>query len=351
MTFRYKNELGIDDRWLMLLGIPLVSILVTFVFMEANLMDDPGLLLAKVLQSFVFTLIYWLILRRMFIVMRRIYPGTQQTNRRIAWQLLITVVVIVTVQALSYFMDWCLSGFGVEYEKPGLIQLNVISFILALMVGAVYEGIYFFSKYKAADIERERLKRANIRSELDTLRNQVNPHFLFNSLNTLSSIIPEDPDLAVEFVRKLSSAYRNILEIRNEKVIPLERELDTLHSYVFLLELRFRDKLRVEVNIDDAGEDYIIPLTLQILIENAVKHNIVSLSKPLTVNISFEKDHIVVRNNLQVKRQAERSTKVGLQNIRERYQLLTGREVLVTQSEEEFRVRLPRIVNIQTVTA
>lgn len=351
MTFRYKNELGIDDRWLMLLGIPLVSILVTFVFMEANLMDDPGIFFAKVLQSFVFTLIYWLILRRMFILMRRIYPGTNQTNKRIAWQLLITVVVIGTVQALSYFMDWCLSGFGVEYEKPGLIQLNVISLILSLMVGAVYEGIYFFSKYKAADIERERLKRANIRSELDTLRNQVNPHFLFNSLNTLSSIIPEDQDLAVEFVQKLSSAYRNILEIRNEKVIPLERELETLHAYVFLLELRFRDKLKVEVNIEEPGEDYIIPLTLQILIENAVKHNIVSLSKPLTVRISFDGDHIVVSNNLQVKRQAERSTKVGLQNIRERYQLLTGREVMIHQDEKEFKVQLPRIVNIQTVTA
>jgi hypothetical protein len=341
--FEYKEELGINDKWLMLIGIPLIGFLVPFIFFDLNEELSPVFFVVKFIHSCFYAAFYWLVLRYTFIKLRRKYPGTKQVQRRIALQFLVAIGLIILVEAFSYFLGICLDSMGSAYMPPPLIQLNTLSFVLCISVGAIYESVYFFSKYQDSIIEQERLKRANIRSELDTLRNQVNPHFLFNSLNTLASIIPEDPKLAIEFVQKLSKAYRNILEIRNEKMIPLKRELDTLKSYIFLLELRFRDKLNISINIEDANSDYVIPLTLQILIENAVKHNIVSASKPLQISIDMDQDYVLVRNNLQRKNQNTSSTKVGLQNIKERYSLLTNQEVFIEETTDEFIVKLPRI--------
>ena len=194
--------------------------------------------------------------------------------------------------------------------------------------------------------ETETLKRENLAAQLDALRTQVNPHFLFNNLNTLSSLILENPEHAVDFVQELSKVYRHILEVKDEKSISLKDELEVLNAYTFLLKTRFDKNLQVNINIPpEKMQQKIVPLSLQILMENAIKHNIVSADKPLHIDVFTENGSLVVSNNLQMKKQINESTGIGLDNIRNRYKLLSNKPVKVTESETNFTVSIPLIDN------
>jgi LytS/YehU family sensor histidine kinase len=178
------------------------------------------------------------------------------------------------------------------------------------------------------------------------LKTQVNPHFLFNNLNTLCSIIPEDPKTAVVFVQQLSKVYRHILEVQDEQSIPLKDELDVMKAYSFLLQTRFGNNLDITIDVpEEKLAKRIIPLSLQILMENAIKHNIVSSDKPLKVNVSALNGRLVVSNNLQKKNQVNESTGIGLDNIRNRCRLLCNGQVEVTESGNSFTVSIPLIDN------
>ena len=189
----------------------------------------------------------------------------------------------------------------------------------------------------------ERLKQEMVEFQFQTLKNQVNPHFLFNSFNTLISIIEEEPRIAVEYVEKLSEFFRNMLGYRDQTVIPLREELDLLQTYFFLQQKRYGDKLMLRVEVPDVYmKRYIPPLTLQMLIENAVKHNVISEQKPLTIEIGVNGEGLLfVQNNLQKKRGAVPSTGTGLQNIRSRLQLLGQDAMQVMETSEYFSVQLP----------
>jgi two-component system LytT family sensor kinase len=181
---------------------------------------------------------------------------------------------------------------------------------------------------------------------LNALRTQVNPHFLFNNLNTLCSLIPENPEHAVDFVQQLSKVYRHILEVKDEKTISLKEELDVLHAYTFLLKTRFDKNLTVNITIpSEKLQQHIVPLSLQILMENAIKHNIVSSDKPLLIDVFTVNGSLVVSNNLQMKNQVNESTGIGLDNIRNRYKLLSAIPVKVTASDSNFTVSIPLIDN------
>jgi two-component system, LytTR family, sensor kinase len=174
----------------------------------------------------------------------------------------------------------------------------------------------------------------------------VNPHFLFNNLNTLVSLIPEDPQQAMAFVQQLSKVYRHILEVKDEKSIPLKDELDVLQAYAFLLKTRFGNNLIIDIAVpDEKLKNNIVPLSLQLLMENAIKHNIVSLDRPLKIDVYAVNGSLVVRNNLQKKKQLTESTGIGLDNIRNRYKLLGDKQVMVSESDTSFSVSIPLIAN------
>jgi len=183
----------------------------------------------------------------------------------------------------------------------------------------------------------------HIKSELQGLRNQVNPHFLFNSMNTLMNIIHEDQDLAASFLKKLSKVYRYILESRDDFLIPLEKELTFIQSYVFLQKERFKNNLEVQIEVaDELLDKQILPLTLQLLFENAIKHNVISNKYPLHINVYVEGgDTLVVKNNLKRRPQAMPSTGVGLESIRSRLKYFTKVEVKVQKTAEAFIVKIP----------
>ncbi|MDX5442447.1 MAG: histidine kinase [Hymenobacteraceae bacterium] len=205
-------------------------------------------------------------------------------------------------------------------------------------------GLYSFVKQREGKLKKaERFEKEKAMFQFEMLKSQVNPHFLFNSFNTLISIIEDDQDAAVNYVEKLSDFYRDILLYREKDVIPLQKELELIENYYFLQQKRYGHNLSLQVNIAEAEKQfYIAPLTLQLLVENAVKHNVVSRDKPLQVRIYTEAgEKLVVENNLQPKKTQQPSTGTGLQNIRRRYRILSKKDIEVSKTADTFMVQIP----------
>ncbi|HXB08213.1 MAG TPA: histidine kinase, partial [Puia sp.] len=214
--------------------------------------------------------------------------------------------------------------------------------LCTLLVMTMYESVYFLSELKKSVEEKEMLKRESLQAQVNALKIQVNPHFLFNTLNTLAAVIPENPRQAVDFVQQLSKVYRHILEVKDEPSILLKEELEVLEAYAFLLKTRHGDNLAINIRVsEERMRQRIVPLSLQILMENAIKHNIVSAARPLQIDICAEAGRLVVSNTLQRKNQLIESTGIGLDNIRNRYRLLGARAVEVEEGAEQFIVRIP----------
>jgi LytS/YehU family sensor histidine kinase len=193
-------------------------------------------------------------------------------------------------------------------------------------------------------IALERSKMDNLSAQYELLRQQVNPHFLFNSLNTLKYMVESGDKHSVDFILKLSDFYRFTLESRKSDLIKLSEELKILDAYIFLLKARFEEGMEISVDVPENRMDgNIPPFTLQLLIENAIKHNIVSLQKPLHIRIFTEGENLVVENSLQLKRVPEASTGLGLENINQRYQHLSGRSIQIIPGDACFTVKLPML--------
>jgi sensor histidine kinase YesM len=223
------------------------------------------------------------------------------------------------------------------------ISYLIISIAITLFINSVFVSMAFFKSWRQTLQEKEELKRERINAEFATLKNQINPHFLFNSLNTLTSLIEENPKTATDFVQKLSSVYRYVLTQKDKDIIPLSEELTFIQSYIYLNQIRFGDNLRTHIHIEPKYlNSKIVTLCLQMLIENCVKHNIISGDKPLTIYIGVFNNKIFVRNNLQPKITVNSdSNGIGLHNIVHRYSLLTNEEVEILEDGKDFMVSLP----------
>lgn len=215
------------------------------------------------------------------------------------------------------------------------------SVIITVIISLFLHGRAFLLNWQQSKIDAERLQRENIAGKYEALKNQVNPHFLFNSLNALSNLVYEDQDKAVKFIKQLSEVYRYVLDTRDQEIVTLDQEIRFLESYIYLQQIRFENRLNVDMKISDRSV-YVTPLALQMLIENAIKHNVVSADDPLKIRVYQENGHVVVENNLQRKEiLGEPSAGVGLENIVKRYELLTDKKVEVVNGPEKFIVKLP----------
>ena len=344
--------LGFDDRWAALLGIPLLSGIAFLIFTANDTVLTTEKIVFCMLVGLAHTTTYWVLNRALVVQLRRRLPHQEQTTRRLAYTLLGSIAMVIVVELAAHVVFQGLlpgvadAGYA---EAPVLFQI-VIAGVLCLLVIAIYESMYFFAKYRYSLLEQERLARANMQAQLTTLKQQINPHFLFNSLNTLTNLIPEDADKATVFTQRLSAVYRRILEYRHQDLISLDEELTALHDYVFLMQTRFEDKLRITFN-RAAGpqvgaatvEGSIVPLTLQLLVENALKHNVVSEEHPLTIDVTVSEEEIMVTNSLHLRSRPLHSTGWGQDSIRRRYRLITDRPVLIEQTQNHYRVRLPLV--------
>jgi len=223
------------------------------------------------------------------------------------------------------------------------IKFVVLVFVIELTV-VVDFSTYLIQKWNSSKIDKEAFEKEKAQFSLALLRTQITPHFLFNNLNTLSSLIYINQDKAADFLRKLSGVYRNILEYRDKESIPLNDELHFYETYADLLQVRFMDMLFFNLQVDEKlKQKKIIPLTLQMLIENAIKHNIVSSSKPLTITIKTVENTLEVSNNLQVKETKEYSSGLGLVMISNRYEYLTDKKIKIEKTDKVFKISVPLI--------
>jgi LytS/YehU family sensor histidine kinase len=336
----FRDVIGFNDRWMLIIGIPSASIIVSLLlFTDLYTNGDPDIPYCMAI-SLVYTSAFWFGMRKTYHLLKLWYPAFEDIGKRIGWAFGIFLMVYFTINNVlgAFFMY----AFPQYMHDPSPIVVFVVSMVLCALVISIYEAASFYLQLSTAVREKAELERHYVASQLEGLRNQVNPHFLFNSLNTLIYLIPEDADKAVNFVQKMSKVYRYVLESRDSKLILLEEELEFLHAFIYLLKERFGDNLQVELrNLDLRPGTAIVPLTLQMLFENAIKHNVISTEKPLTIEVFFEHDHLVVRNNLQRKNQVMDSTGVGLQNIKDRYKILTDQEVDVIASQQYFTVVVP----------
>jgi LytS/YehU family sensor histidine kinase len=232
-------------------------------------------------------------------------------------------------------------NYSFRIKGPFWLSAWFILLILLFLAAAIYTIV----RYREERMRRiEQLKKEKVEFEFQVLKNQVNPHFLFNSFSTLMSLIEEKSDQALKYTEKLSDFFRIILQLRDEEVIPLKDEIALIDSYFFLLKKRFGENLNMEITLSEEILDtFIPPMTLQILIENVVKHNIISKDKPLNIRIYENNERIIVENDFQLKINPVISTGIGLENIIKRYRLIAGKEAEIEETADFFRVKLPMI--------
>jgi len=224
------------------------------------------------------------------------------------------------------------------------LKLNLIYAWLANLLFHLLNAItYYFTEYKTKWIEAEELKRMSAQAELQLLKSQINPHFLFNNLNVLSALVMKNTEEANRFIEEFSKVFRYILNNHDKELVNIKTELDYIKPYIFLLKKRFAEGLDISVDIPpDQEKFYIIPASIQMLIENAIKHNVVSRNRPLHIRVHTNGNNtIIVSNNLQLRESVDNSTKIGLKNIIKRYWLVSGRKVEVFKDENAFTVTLP----------
>jgi sensor histidine kinase YesM len=258
-------------------------------------------------------------------------------------------ILVHSLAALALFNGIRLLYVLLFSEQQFILLNDEITIAVFVLIVAIVLNIFDFAlillyQWRESLAEAEKYKKESAEFEFEMLQAQINPHFLFNSLNTLSSLVYEDADRSAEFIRKLSDVYRHVLESRHKDVISIEEEISFIRSYIFLLELRFGEKLTIDLNIEDEYlKRKILPLSLQLLIENAVKHNIVSQKRPLSISIYNDNRYIIVENPLQPKAVSKQGNRMGLKNISNRYRALSGEQIIVRIEDEQFSVKLPII--------
>ena len=226
----------------------------------------------------------------------------------------------------------------------------IIALVITLVVSLFFHAFYFYKALQEKKVKEQKIIAGTASAKFDALKNQLDPHFLFNSLNVLTSLIEEDPIQAQKFTTSLSKVYRYVLEQKNKDLVTVEEELQFAKTYVKLLKMRFEDSIHLEIpEHSNNPEAKIVPLSLQLLLENAVKHNVVTSAKPLYIRVYEEEGSLVVENNLQEKQVVKKSSGVGLQNIQQRYRILTDRQVQIAESTSDFKVKLPLLTKQVTV--
>jgi sensor histidine kinase YesM len=340
------EDVKLNDTLMRVIGIPFFGVIIPNVsglFGNLSFTD----------QSYWAGYIYFIILAAM------IWQGNRyllfRTRKRFTWfdkpiekliLLLVNNIFYTSPLTIAWLCMWYrLAGF--DKVNWGAIQLVVlINVICVLFVTHVYETVFMVKEQQSEQLKNAELSRAKAEAELAALKNQIDPHFMFNSLNSLSYLISKDQNKALLFTENLAEVYRYILSQKEQTLVLLEDELDFTHKYTELLHLRFGKALHFKKHFNGAlDKQFLIPPTsVFVALENAVKHNEISEQYPLQVDIDLKEDHLVISNKIRTKRNLQHSSKIGLKNLDERFRLVTGKNIRSGKNEEEiFKVELPLI--------
>jgi two-component system LytT family sensor kinase len=280
--------------------------------------------------------------------------GTQQIKnikgdtKKIIFRLILFYIIILAISLHIFFLlmtfSYLRQGYDLHNLLPDVLE-GMRGWLLGALIGILVGTLaFFYAQWQEALKNEQKLREEKLKFQYETIRNQVNPHFLFNSLNTLSSLINGN-QIAENFIHQLSSIYRYVLENHNVETVSLENEMEFVKDYFSLQKIRNEEKVILDILPFEIKKYRILPVSLQILIENALKHNSATRDNPLRITISKEDDFIIVRNNLQKKLNIEASPGTGLKNLGERLRLITNKEMSVTETKNEFIVKIPLILN------
>lgn len=297
-------------------------------------------------QVSILTLI-WLLIKWLNGFLDKRIPFSEGAITRVMLQILLTIVIVAPVFITMFIYSHKHMPSFVSREFTGVaIALFVV--VIFLFNFAFY-AFYFFNNWQGSiedkaklEVQAAQLEKDKFNLQYHQLRNQVNPHYLFNTLTSLDGLIHSNPELASEFVRHMAKVYRYVLQHKESEVVNLDEELDFIQHYIQLLHIRYAEGLKITRNISATAKDKgIVMVTLQMLIDNAVKHNIVQSNEPLCINIQDEGDYLVVHNNKQLRKQIETSNGQGLVQLKQLYSYLTDKAIVIEDTANEYAIKIP----------
>lgn len=279
------------------------------------------------------------------------WKSTDRIKRALVGFLGASIITIIGLFILRAFTFVVINGHSFKYflanEDLASYQFGLW---ITLTIVTVFHVIYYYNAYQQKKLKEQKVIAGTASAKFDALKNQLDPHFLFNSLNVLTSLIDENPNSAQKFTTALSKVYRYVLEQKNKELVTVDEELEFAKIYMSLLKMRFEDSIVFEIPERASNpESRVVPLSLQLLLENSVKHNMVTTSKPLHIKIYEENGALVVENNLQPKQIVKKGSGVGLDNIKQRYELLTNKRVYINQDASRFAVAIPMLTKQITI--
>lgn len=312
---------------------------------QGDILNICGNFFLNAVQGYVLVVLASTVVLSVLAWINRVFPWNKNAYIRFMADFLITpIVAMVTMLPLSVLTY----SIGIDYDhnslQEHLIENSFIALVMDIIMVGIYEGYYFFNLWKQSLIKNEQLEKENMTARYEALKNQINPHFLFNSLNTVSALIHEDPEKAEEFIDEFSRIYRFLLEHQDKNFQMLKDELTFVRSFLSLQQIRFGESLTYSIDVPEAQLKHMIPtLSLQLLVENAIKHNKVTKAHPLAVHICSEGEYVVVKNTLQRRKESLTSTGIGLNNLNARYEMLADTKPMFLQINQEYVAKLPLI--------
>lgn len=279
--------------------------------------------------------------------LNRKYSWTEQTKQRLTYGIIGTVIINVVLTYVFNYINFVLVQ-GLKPEEFFSAKWNFTNWFfinLALLISAVLHAKSFMEAWKESskkEVIEQKIIAKSANAQFESLKNQLDPHFLFNSLNVLSALIDENPNQAQKFTSSMSKIYRYVLDQKDKEVVTVEEELDFAKTYSELLKTRFEDSVNFEIEVkDDVKQYFVVPLSLQLLLENAIKHNFATAQKPLEIKIYNEEGFLCLENNYQPRDLVKDRDGIGLSNIVQRYALLSDKNVFIEKSEDYFKVKVP----------
>lgn len=350
-SFEQQRMIRLNDKWFRLGGIPVLALLGNWIFYdEINRQHNQQVWIDWIFSLLEVSLL-WTLARYGILKSRQRYPDLSQTRQRIIFQVVWFLAVTASLRLTTTFLYDVTEFWGYTYTPIRYVYNVAVGFFCVVPIAAIYEGMYLYRQWTVTYYEAQELKKINLQTQLESLKEQVKPHFLFNSLNTLQGLVMEDDkEQAVAFIINLSQVYRYLLQSNEQVLIPLAKELEFIRAYVDLLKTRYEQGLELAVDVAPDALAYTLPpLTLQMLVENAVKHNRISTRSPLTIRIYSDAAHnLIVVNNLQRKQTVVPSNQMGLTNISAKYRLLNQPDIVIHQTEAIFQVSVPLLQSPQS---
>jgi two-component system LytT family sensor kinase len=346
MKLRLPQYSGKDYLVLGIVIVPFTLALNSIIFKSRYFTESKIFLTASLLTGFLFSL-YFILCGTVAMVLKKRIPDDMQSSKRL-YAMIICIVAMSGVFLLSVFHGYeLIPSLNYTFNEKAFIWAYVSMAIINIFLTLVIEGIYRYNNWRENLKETEKLKKAFTQSQLLGLKSQVNPHFLFNSLNTLSSLITEDEKEAETFLNEMSKVYRYMLRGDDEQLVPLQTELKFIQSYIHLLDKRFGNSLQVQMNVQEGDKEKLLPpLSLQVLIENAFTQNSMSKTDPLLITICSNGKEILVCNNRKPKIISnDMDMETGLDNLVTKYRLLNADTVTIKDDEKQRSIFLPLIEN------